>query len=148
MPFLTGFDFSVFDHLKYMEVSNAAFPVSAHGSVEFSSDMTRADAGDGDRARPAAASSARPAPGRIRRRRRRHAELLGRRSSQGQQAGVVINMVDFCTGQLFDWFLAGNTAFTLIERLPTNVTGNTANPDCPGATTSAGARCTPRSSTR
>ena len=45
-----------------------------------------------------------------------------------------MNMVDFCTGQLFDWFLAGNTAFTLIERLPTNVTGNTSNPGCPGAT--------------
>ena len=44
-----------------------------------------------------------------------------------------MNMVDFCTGQLFDWFLAGNTAFTLIERLPTNVTGNTSNPNCPGA---------------
>jgi hypothetical protein len=44
-----------------------------------------------------------------------------------------MNMVDFCTGQLFDWFLAGNTAFTLIERLPTNVTGNTTNPNCPGA---------------
>jgi hypothetical protein len=42
-------------------------------------------------------------------------------------------MVDFCTGQLFDWFLTSNTAFTLIERLPTNVTGNTSNPNCPGA---------------
>ena len=45
-----------------------------------------------------------------------------------------MNMVDFCTGQLFDWFLAGNTAFTLIERLPSNVTGNTSNSNCPGAT--------------
>ncbi len=53
---------------------------------------------------------------------------------EGQQAGVVLNMVDFCTGQLFDWFVTGSTAFTLIERLPTNVTGNTSNPNCPGAT--------------
>jgi hypothetical protein len=45
-----------------------------------------------------------------------------------------MNMIDFCTGQLFDWFVAGNTAFALIERLPTNITGNTANPNCPGAT--------------
>ena len=29
-----------------------------------------------------------------------------------------MNMVDFCTGQLFDWFVAGKTAFALIERLP------------------------------
>jgi hypothetical protein len=52
---------------------------------------------------------------------------------EGQQAGVVMNMIDFCTGQLFDWFVAGTTAFTLVERLPTNVTGNTSNPFCPGA---------------
>ena len=49
---------------------------------------------------------------------------------QGQQAGAVMNMVDFCTGQLFDWFISGNTAFPLIERLPTSVTGNTAVPGC------------------
>ena len=41
-------------------------------------------------------------------------------------------MVDFCTGQLFDWFLSNSKAFTLIERLPTNVTNNVAA--CPGAT--------------
>ena len=46
----------------------------------------------------------------------------------------MLNMIDFCTGQLFDWFVAGDTAFPLIERLPTNVTGNTSNPNCPGAT--------------
>jgi hypothetical protein len=49
---------------------------------------------------------------------------------QGQQAGAVMNMVDFCTGQLFDWFISGDTAFTLIERLPTSVTGNTSVPGC------------------
>jgi hypothetical protein len=41
-----------------------------------------------------------------------------------------MNMVDFCTGQLFDWFVSGNTAFPLIERLPTSVTGNTSVPGC------------------
>src|SRR5439155_22331323 len=40
VPFETGYDYSVYDHLKYMEVSNAAFPVPSQGSVEFSSDMT------------------------------------------------------------------------------------------------------------
>jgi len=42
---------------------------------------------------------------------------------EGQQAGAVMNMVDFATGQLFDWFISGTRAFTLIERLPSNVTG-------------------------
>ena len=133
VPFLTGYDYSVYDHLKYMEVSNAAFPVPAQGSVEFSSDMTAQTPGtvaglvqngvygpSYTWTDPTAAPPSGYAP--------YQANVL-----QGQQAGVVMNMVDFCTGQLFDWFLAGNTAFTLIERLPSNVTGNTSNPSCPGA---------------
>ena len=131
VPFLTGYDFSVYDHLKYMEVSNSSFAVPTKGSVEFSSDMTAQTPGTVTNltqfgiygpsytwTNPSAPPSA-PTY---------QATVL-----QGQQAGVVMNMVDFCTGQLFDWFLAGNTAFTLIERLPTNITGNTSNPYCPGA---------------
>jgi hypothetical protein len=134
VPFLTGYDFSVFDHLKYMEVSNSAFPVPSHGSVEFSADMTAQTPGtvtglvqngvygpSGTWTDPTSPPPSGYAP--------YQAKVL-----QGQQAGVVLNMIDFCTGQLFDWFLAGNTAFTLIERLPTNVTNNTTNPQCPGAT--------------
>ena len=45
-----------------------------------------------------------------------------------------MNVVDFCTGQLFDWFLTGDKAAPLIERLPTNVTNNVNNPNCPNAT--------------
>ena len=52
---------------------------------------------------------------------------------EAQQAGVVMNVVDFCTGQLFDWFVTSTTAVPLIERLPSNVTGNTSNAQCPGA---------------
>lgn len=131
VPFKTGYDFSVYDHLKYMEISNQAFSVPAQGSVEFSSDMTAATPGtvtplvqqgiygpSGTWITPSAPP---------------HAPDYSAKVLQGQQAGVVMNMVDFCTGQLFDWFLSGNTAFTLIERLPTNVTGNTFNPSCPGA---------------
>jgi hypothetical protein len=133
VPFQTGYDYSVYDHLKYMEVSNAAFPVPAHGSVEFSSDMTAQTPGtvsgliqhgvygpSGTWTDPTTPPPSGFAP--------YSAKVL-----QGQQAGVVMNMIDFCTGQLFDWFLAGNTAFTLIERLPTGVTNNTSNPGCPGA---------------
>ena len=38
-PFRTGYDFSVYDHLKYMGISNQAFAVPQRGSVMFSSDI-------------------------------------------------------------------------------------------------------------
>lgn len=117
VPFQTGYDYSVFDHLKYAEFSNSAFPVPSKGSVEFSADMTAQTPGT----RPdliqhgTYIQSGLPYQARV---------------LEGQQAGVVLNMVDFCTGQLFDWFLTSTTAFTLIERLPSNVTDNTAIPGC------------------
>src|SRR5260370_29332970 len=40
---------------------------------------------------------------------------------QGQQAAATLHMADFATGQVFDWFVSGNTAFPLIERLPSSV---------------------------
>ncbi len=43
---------------------------------------------------------------------------------QGQQAAATLHVIDFATGQLFDWFVSGNTAFPLIERLPSSVTGS------------------------
>lgn len=132
VPFLTGADFSVYDHLKYMEVSNSTFAVPAKGSVEFSADMTAETPGtvpslvqqgifgpSGTWTVPGAPPKAPDYSAPVR---------------QGQQAGVVLNMIDFCTGQLFDWFLSDDTAFTLIERLPTLVSGNTSNPGCPDAT--------------
>lgn len=133
-PFRVGADFSVFDHLKYIAISNEVFPVPEKGSVTISSTITAQTPGTipglvingvygppGSWADPYSPPPAGLAP--------YSATVL-----QGQQAGVVMNVIDFCTGQLFDWFVAGDTAFTLIERLPTNVTGNTSNPGCPGAT--------------
>lgn len=131
VPFETGYDYSVYDHLKYMEISNDTFPVPAQGSVEFSSDMTAETPGTVTSLvqhgiyGPSYSWIDPAAPP--------HAPDYSATVLQGQQAGVVMNMVDFCTGQLFDWFLSGNTAFTLIERLPTNITGNTLNPGCPAA---------------
>jgi hypothetical protein len=132
-PFRTGADSGVFDHLKYIGLSNQTFPVPTRGSVTFESDIKAATPGTvtgltqhgvygpsmtwtDPLHRPPGFQPYR-------------APVL-----QGQQAGAVMNMVDFCTGQLFDIFIAGNTAFALIERLPSNVTGNTSNPACPGAT--------------
>ena len=132
VPFTRGADFSVFDHLKYIGVSNAAFPVPSVGSITFSADITASTPGTvagltqhGLFGAPFSWVDPFVPPAEP----DYHASVL-----QGQQAGVVLNMVDFCTGQLFDWFLAEDTAFPLIERLPTNVTGNTDNPNCPGAT--------------
>jgi hypothetical protein len=114
-----------------MEVSNATFPVPQSGSFGVSADMSAQTPGTiagltqqgiygpsgtwTDPANPPTTPNY-------------SATVL-----EGQQAGVVINLVDFCTGQLFDWFLSAHYAFTLIERLPTNVTGNTTNASCPGA---------------
>jgi hypothetical protein len=133
VPFRVGADFSVFDHLKYIAISNEIFPVPAKGQVTFSSEIAAQTPGTipgltmhGVYGTPFTWLSpySPPPPGFA----PYSAPLM-----EGQQAGVVMNMIDFCTGQLFDWFVAGHTAFTLIERLPTNVTGNTSNPFCPGA---------------
>lgn len=117
VPFRTGADFSVFDHLKYIAISNASFPVPASGSLEISSTIK--------------ASTPGTQPGRV-----IHGTYLesgapyAEPTLEGQQAGVVMNVIDFSTGQLFDWFVSGGTAFALIERLPSNVTGN-AQPGSP-----------------
>ena len=117
-PFQTGADFSVFDHLKYIALSTRTFPVPAQGSVGFSSRIQAATPGT--------------QPGRI-----VHGTYVesglpyAQPTLEGQQAGAVMNVVDFATGQLFDWFVSGHTAFALIERLPSSVTGNTNDPDDP-----------------
>ncbi len=123
-PFRTSYDFSVYDHLKYIATSNQSFSVPARGSVMFSSEIRAVTPGT--------------VPGRVVR------GTYGPPGSypngdpysatvlQGQQAGAVMNMIDFCTGQLFDWFVSGNTAFTLVERLPSAVTQNTSDPVCAG----------------
>lgn len=132
-PFSVGADFSVFDHLKYIGTSDQVFAVPGTGSVEFSTTMTASTPGTVDDLTvnglfggPGSWSDPFAPPAGF--------DAAAHSVLQGQQAGVVLNMVDFCTGQLFDWFLAEDTAFTLIERLPSNVTGNTSNPNCPGAT--------------
>jgi hypothetical protein len=123
-PFRTSNDFSVYDHLKYIAISNESFPVPAIGSVTFTSDITAETPGaavnggtvHGTYGPPFSYPNGAPYS----------AHVL-----QGQQAGAVMNMVDFATGQLFDWFVAGNTAFALIERLPSSVTGNTTDVNSP-----------------
>ena len=110
-PFRTAVDFSVFDHLKYFAASNQSFPVPTVGSVDrypaHRRDHPRHvaqphDIGDLHPVRPA----------------------VVRQCDQTEQADAVTNVVDFSTGQLFDWFVAGHSVMALIERLPSNVTGS------------------------
>ena len=130
VPFKPGTDYSVFDHLKYMAVSNQLFPVPAVGAVAFSVTIAASTPGavaghvvHGVYGPPGSAGTdLSAAPYR--------AAVL-----EGQQAAVVLNMIDFCSGQLFDWFISSHSAFPLIERLPTSITGNTTNPACAGAST-------------
>lgn len=118
VPFTVGYDFSVFDHLKYIAVSTQVFAPPARGSITFSSVIQAQTPGT--------------QPGRvIRGTYVQSGAPYAQPTLEGQQAGAVMNMIDFGTGQLFDWFISGNKAFTLIERLPSNVTGNAA-PGQPG----------------
>ena len=111
VPFQTSADFSVYDHIKYLGVSNQAFTVPEDGSVEFSVQIEAETPGT--------------QPGRV-----IHGvyTLSGApyaaATLEGHQAGATLHMIDFNTGQLFDWFVSGSTAFTLIERLPSVITGS------------------------
>lgn len=125
VPFHVGADYSVFDHLKYIGVSTQRFDVPQSGSLEFSVNITAQTPGtdDGHVVYGCYGNSysyinvGDPC-----------AEPFQQVVRQGQQAGVVLNMINFETGQLFDWFIAENTAFALIERLPTVVTGSPGTP--------------------
>ena len=123
-PFRTSADFSVFDHLKYIATSNQVFPVPALGSVMFTSDITAETPGADKNGRTVHGTYG--PPGSYPNGAPYTAHVL-----QGQEAGAVMNMIDFATGQLFDWFVAGDTAFALIERLPSSVTGNTTDTTSP-----------------
>ena len=128
VPFRTASDVSVNDHLKYMAVSSQTFPLPGKGTLVLSSDIRAATPGTvpdliqrgvyGPSGSWKDPTNPPTAPG-------YSARLL-----QAQQAAVVMNVLDFCSGQLFDWFIASDTAFALIERLPSTVTGNTSNADC------------------
>lgn len=125
VPFHVGADYSVYDHLKYIAISTQSFDVPQVGSLEFSVRISASTPG---------AVSGRVIRG-----------CYGAPYSylhvgdpcvqpwsapalEGQQAGVVLNMINFATGQLFDWFVSDNEVFALIERLPTSVTGSPGTP--------------------
>jgi hypothetical protein len=119
VPFHVTSDFGVFDHLKYIAISTQSFDVPESGSLEFSVDITAQTPGT-EEGRvihgcygPTGSFADVNDP---------CAEPFSQTVFQGQQAGVVLNMVNFETGQLFDWFISEDRAFALIERLPSEVT--------------------------
>ena len=123
LPFQTAADFSVFDHIKYLALSNQSFAVPEKGSVTFSTTIDATTVGTDPQGRiihgvyggpgcaddPVCAAEAEPWEG---------------VALEGQQAGATLHMIDFETGQLFDWFVSGSTAFALVERLPATVIGS------------------------
>ena len=123
-PFRTANDFSVYDHLKYIAISNESFPVPALGSLTFTSDITAETPGTERNGRTVHGTYGPPGS-------YPSGEPYEARVLEGQQAGAVMNVINFATGQLFDWFVSGSTAFALIERLPSSVTGNTTDTSSP-----------------
>ncbi len=110
-PFRTGRDSSVFDHAKYTALSKQVFAVPEIGAITVSMDIAAETPGTvaGHVVHGTYVRSGAPYA----------ATVL-----QGQQAAATLNMADFATGQVFDWFVSGNTAFPLIERLPSSVSGS------------------------
>jgi Family of unknown function (DUF6081) len=132
VPFTTASDVDTRDHLKYMAVSARAFPIPRRGTLVLSADVKASTPGTVPglvQHGVYAASGSWLDPADQPQWPAYSAHLL-----QAQQAALVMNVVDFCTGQVFDWFVASNAAFALIERLPTTVTGNLSNPDCTAPT--------------
>src|SRR5690242_1092600 len=110
-PFRTGQDSGVADHGKYLALSKRAFAVPEIGSITVSMDVAAETPGTvaGRVVHGTFVQSGAPYA----------ATVL-----QGQQAAATLHMIDFATGQLFDWFVSGNTAFSFIERLPSSVSGS------------------------
>lgn len=129
-PFAIGADYSVYDHLKYIAISNQAFDVPENGSLTFSVEVEAATPGAVKEGRviqgcygPPGSYPSVGSP---------CAQPWSGTALEGMQAGVVLNMINFATGQLFDWFVSGNQVFALVERLPSNVTNPAAGPGDPG----------------
>src|SRR5690348_2027129 len=110
-PFRTGQDSGVADHGKYLALSKQVFTVPEIGSITISMDIAAETPGTvtGRVVHGTYVQSGAPYA----------ATVL-----QGQQAAATLHMIDFTTGQLFDWFVSGNTAFPLYERLPSIVSGS------------------------
>ena len=123
VPFRTAEDYGILDHIKYFAASNQAFRVPRVGSLEFGADMTGETPGiqpghviHGTYGPPYSYPAGKPW----------QQTLL-----DGQQAMVSFHMIDFHTGELFDWMVTDHFAYPLVERLPSSVTDPTIQPGDP-----------------
>ena len=123
VPFRTAHDSGIFDHIKYFAASTETFPVPERGSVQFSADITGETPGvrpghviRGTYGPPYSYPAGKPY----------EATLL-----EGQQAMVSLHMIDFKTGELFDWMVTSRYAYPLVERLPSSVTDPSIPPGDP-----------------
>lgn len=114
VPFRTTADQSVFDHIKYMAASRETFALPANGSILLEATITAHTPGteEGHVVRGTYGPGGSYPNGKP-----YEAALL-----LPQQAAVTMHLIDFNTGQLFDWLIAGGKAMSLVERLPSDVT--------------------------
>ncbi len=110
-PFRTSYDYSVYDHIKYLGIATQNFNIPDDGTLTFTTDIWSETPGVIPGLTMEGTFMQTGAPYR--------ASVL-----VGQQAGATIHLIDFATGQLFDWFVSGNKVFCLAERLPSSITGS------------------------
>ncbi len=115
-PFRTGADKSVLDHIKYFGVSRETFASPRRGSLTLQAVIEAQTPGvqrgrviHGVYGPTGAGATGTPYS----------AMLL-----DAQQASVTLHLIDFETGQLFDWLVSERVAMCLVERLPSSVTGS------------------------
>jgi hypothetical protein len=122
-PYQTAHDSSVLDHVKYFGTSAETFKIPRIGSIEFSADITAVTTG----IRPGHVIHGTYGPP--------YSYPAGKPWQQtlldGQQAAVSLHMIDFHTGQLFDWLITTDLAYPLTERLPSSVSNPSLQPGDP-----------------
>ncbi len=118
-PFRTGVDKSVLDHIKYFAVSRQTFAPPKRGSLMLQATIEALTPGveRGRIVRGIYGPSGGGPTGTP-----YSAMLL-----DAQQASVTLHLIDFETGQLFDWLVSERVAMCLVERLPSSVTGSSIN---------------------
>jgi hypothetical protein len=113
-PFRSSVDDGVLDHMKYLATSTETFRVPAKGSITVEATVTARTQGiqpgrvvRGTYGPPGSYPNGAPF----------EADLL-----ETQQASATLHLIDFQSGQLFDWLVSGRRATSLVERLPSIVT--------------------------
>jgi hypothetical protein len=123
VPYQTAHDSSVLDHVKYFGTSTETFKIPRIGSIEFSADFTAETTG----IKPGHVIKGTYGPA--------YSYPAGKPWQQtlldGQQAAVSLHMIDFHTGQLFDWLVTSDLAYPLTERLPSSVANPALQPGDP-----------------